>query len=154
MNTRCLVLCLLATGFSAGCTSTAHDTADSDRGRDCVFAREPSSWRVLDNRHLILWDTGRNDAYLVTLFLPLSNLSFTESLIFVDGDRDGRICGSSFDKIAVPDSTMPALPSAISSMRKVDKAELVEIGKQYKVKLVSEPKETELKQHDKKPHEE
>ncbi len=155
MKTTTAALLVLAAGVCADAVYAADagsSSSNSSRGRDCLFARHSHSWRVLDRQHLILWGASQKDAYLVTLFTPLHDLSFAESLAFIDGDHNGMICGDSFDKIAVPDSKVTSFPSDISSMRKVDQAELLALGEQYKVKLVSEPKAQELKRHDKKAH--
>lgn len=134
---------------SAASSVHAAEAADSKAGRACLFASQPSSWQVLDRQHLVLWGPTQRDAYLVTLFAPVTDLAFAETLAFIDGDHNGMICGGVGDEIKVPSTTIPSFPTAITSMRKVDDAELVKLGEQYKVKLLSDKKIKEVKAHDK-----
>lgn len=149
---------LVLTLVTCGLTATAHADQDKDkngkevRSHDCLFASQPDGWRVLDRQHLVLWGPSQKYAYLVTLFAPIQELNFADTLAFIDGDHDGMICGNSGDKVAVPDRQVPAFPTAITSMRKVSQAELVTIGEQYNVKLFSDKKTQEIKEHDKQAH--
>ena len=60
--------------------------------------------RVLDDKHLIVWANGEVP-YLVELDRPLHRLSSGgQSIAFVDGDRDGRVCRTVRDKIVVVDT--------------------------------------------------
>ncbi len=149
MNARHSLLLVLAAGLLTGNTQAA-DT--STRSRDCLFTSQPQSWRVLDQQQLVIWGPSQKDAYLVKLFAPVQDLRFTESLAFIDDDHNGMICGDGGDKIAIPDSKVSSFPTIISSMRKVDEAELLALGEQYKVKLISVKKALELKSHDKQIH--
>lgn len=139
-----LLFVLLSSALCQACSASAPTGTD----RTCLFANQPQSWQVLDQKQLILWGPTRKDAYLVELFAPSPDIGFAETLAFIDDDHDGRICEG--DKIAVPDSHMASPPAIISSMRKVDEAELLALGEQYKVKLVSDKKAQELKSHDKR----
>lgn len=141
-----LLLVLFSSALCQACTGNAA-TAPTHKDRACLFANQPQRWRVLDQRQLILWGPSRTDAYLVELFSSSSDIGFAETLAFIDDDHDGRICAG--DKIAVPDSHMASLPAIISSMRKVDEAELMALGEKHKVKLISDKKAQELKSHDK-----
>jgi hypothetical protein len=101
------------------------------------------------------WSSGsvEKDAYLVTLFSPVSDLHFTETLAFIDGDHNGMICGDGGDKISIPGSSISSFPTLIKSMRKVDDAELVALGEKYKMKLISDKRAQAVKSHDKQIHE-
>lgn len=140
---------LLMFGQASMAQDSASSSASSEAkpGNDCVFSRTPSDWRVLDDRHLILWAPSRKDAYLVELFSPLPGLPFAETVGFVDDDNNGMICGYGGDKVTTPDSSASTWPSTIQSMRRVDEAELIALGEKYKVKLVNP-----VKKHDKKIH--
>ncbi len=150
MKTISAVLLAIA-GLLSG---SVHATdADTRKGRECLFARQPSDWKVLDNQTLILWGPTQKDAYLVKLFAPVSEMRFAMTLAVIDDDHNGMICGDSTDKIAVPNTPVTSLPTNITSMRKVDDAELVALGEKYKVKLISDKRAQEVKSHDKQIHE-
>lgn len=138
---------LIATGNAH---AEAADKQPSDR--ICLFSSQPQNWQVLDPQHLVLWGPTQKDAYLVTLFAPLQELKFSEKLAFIDDDHNGMICGNGGDKIGIVDTPVPAFPSTITSMRKVDDAELVALGEQYKVKLLSAKRTAAVKDHDKQVH--
>jgi hypothetical protein len=128
--------------------------ADKDKHRnDCLFTSQPQRWTVLDQQQLVVWGPSSKDAYLMKLFAPISDLRFTETLAFIDDDHNGMICSGGGDKLAVPNSRASSIPTPISSVRRVDDAELMALGEQYKVKLLSDKKIQELKQHDKQAHE-
>jgi hypothetical protein len=74
------------------------------------------------------------------LFAPVQDLNFTETLAFIDKDRNGMICGNGSDQIAVPNSSAGSWPTLISSMRRLDEAELISLGEKYKMKLVTPKK--------------
>lgn len=143
---------IIGTAHAADATDDKADKIDDKQTRACMFTSQPLTWTVLDDRQLVLWGPTQKDAYLVKLFSPLHDLRFTESVAFIDGDRNGMICGNGGDKIGVTRSSIPAFPSTITSMRKVDDAELLALGEQYKVKLLSDKKAQALKQHDKHVH--
>lgn len=153
MNTKIATLLALAASLIIGSAYAADsDSANKNKRGDCLFARQPQSWRVLDQQQLIVWGPSQKDAYLVKLFSPVQDLRFTETLAFIDDDHNGMICGDGGDKIAVPGSKISSFPTIIASMRRVDDAELVALGEQYKMKLVSDKKAQEIKSHDKQIH--
>jgi Family of unknown function (DUF6491) len=144
------ILAILLCSFI--CNACASDGGVSRKDRACLFANQPQSWQVLDDEQLVLWGPAQKGAYLVKLFAPVPDLRFAETLAFIDGDHNGMICGGDADKIAVPRSHITSFPAIISSMRKVDEAELVTLGEKYKVKLISDKKAQEIKKHDKQIH--
>ncbi len=150
LNTAALLA--LAGLLSMGGSHAGDAEPPKERGRDCLFASQPSSWRVLDKQTLILWGPSQRDAYLVKLFSPVPDMKFSVTLAVIDGDRNGMICGGSTDKITVPDA-ISSFPANIDSMRKVDDAELLALGEQYKMKLISDKRAEEVKKHDKHIHE-
>jgi hypothetical protein len=140
---------------SAGVLTTSAQAAEADkeaRKRECLFTNQPQRWTVLDQQQLVVWGPSSKDAYLMKLFAPISDLRFTETLAFIDDDHNGMICGSG-DKLAVPNSRVSSFPTPIASVQRVDDAELMALGEQYKVKLLSDKKAAELKAHDKHAHE-
>lgn len=148
MSTRTTALLAVAAFLSVGSAYAA----DTGKDRECLFSSQPQSWRVLDQQQLIIWGPSQKDAYLVKLFAPVQDLRFTETLAFIDDDHNGMICGDGGDKIAVPGSKVSSFPTIITSMRKVDDAELLALGEKYKMKLISDKKAAELKSHDKQAH--
>jgi Family of unknown function (DUF6491) len=148
MKIQTTLLMTLSICFTCGVTShaLAAEATKTKSDRACVFASQPQDWRVLDNQHLVLW-ASQNNAYLVTLFSPLNDLHFTESLAFIDDDHDGMICSG--DKIGIPDSHTASFPATITNMRRITDSELIALGEQYKVKLVTNKKAQQIKSHDK-----
>jgi hypothetical protein len=147
MNAKLIAAVVLLGGmFATG--SQAADNKPKDH-HDCVFARTPQSWRVLDDTHLVIWAPTQKDAYLLELMTPLQDLNFTAKLAFIDRDNNGMICGDGSDQIAVPDSTGPSWPARIIAMHHLDNDELQALSEQYKVQLSPKP---QTKQHDKQAH--
>lgn len=151
MKIRAAVLLTVAGSLTAGGSWAGDAETTKEKGRDCLFASQPSSWKVLDKQTLILWGPSQRDAYLVKLFSPVSDMRFSETLAVIDGDKNGMICGGSTDKITVPNA-VASFPANIDSMRKVDDAELVALGEQYNTKLISDKRAQAVKDHDKQIH--
>jgi len=147
MNAKLIAAAMLLGGMLATSSQAADNKTKNHH--DCVFARTPQSWRVLDDTHLVIWAPTRKDAYLLELMTPLQDLNFTEKLAFIDRDRNGMICGDGDDQIAVPDSSLASWPARIVSLHHLDDDELKALSEQYKVELVPKPK---AKQHDKQAH--
>lgn len=133
-----------ALGMSVSAHSAQADDKAAKPERECMFTVQPRSWRVLDQQQLVLWGPSQQDAYLVTLFTPVSDLRFTESLAFIDDDHNGMICGDGGDKIAVPNSRTGTWPTIIKSMTKLDEAALIELGQKHNMKLLSAKRQKEL----------
>lgn len=102
---------------------------------DCVFAGTVHDWRALDSRNLVIWAPGRRTAYHVQLGMPIHDLKSEESLVTVDRNGDGRLCGFGMDQVI---STHGAFrqSSTILGMTRLDEAGLAALGEQYKVNLV------------------
>jgi len=146
---------LIAAAIALGLASTAlgadKAAGKPKEGRDCMFSSQLSSWTVLDDQQLVIWGAG-HDAYLVKLFAPERELRFAETLAVIDHDHNGLICGDGGDRLTVPGSVTMPIPAIISSMRRVDDAELLALSEQYKVQLLSKKKIEALKEHDKQIH--
>jgi hypothetical protein len=137
MNTKVMSALLVATSMFA-LTAQAEQTVQSSKAtNECMFATQPRSWRVLDQKQLVLWGPSQNDAYLVTLFSFVTDLPFAETLAFIDSDNNGRICGDGFDKVGVAHSRSGSWPMNIQSMVKLTDADLLALGEKHKVKLLS-----------------
>ena len=75
-----------ATGsVSAAVTPKPDDNA-------CTWFRTIDNWQRLDDRNLIVWGPNKA-AYHVELSMPPFDLNSAESIAFVDGNRDGQLCG-------------------------------------------------------------
>ncbi|MGE0187775.1 MAG: DUF6491 family protein [Steroidobacteraceae bacterium] len=136
MNTKVTsALVIITSLFAVG--AQAEEVTPEKSTRECMFATQSHNWQVLDRQRLVLWGPSQNDAYLVTLFAPVNDLPFAETLVFVDSDHNGSICGGGFDKIGVAQSMSGTWPMHIQSMEKLDDAALLVLGEKYNVKLLS-----------------
>lgn len=70
------------------------------RGSDCVFQSSISSFRVLDDRHLVLYGFRQREVYLAELAPACFDVESQSSLGTVDGDRNGQICGYGRDGVS------------------------------------------------------
>lgn len=132
----------LISGVSTGAeTSTPAQKADDNA---CIFSGTIQDWRALDSRNLVIWAPGRKDAYHVTLSFPLNDLKSVESIAVIDHNGDSRLCGFGMDEIIAKGGAFPER-STVSGMTHLDEAGLVALGEQYKVKLVSPPKNKPVK---------
>lgn len=153
MTNLIAALILLGAASTASGAESANKAANKAKeGRDCMFSSQLSSWTVLDDQQLVVWGSGQHDAYLIKLFAPEHELRFAETLAVIDHDHNGLICGDGGDRLTVPGSITMSLPAIISSMRRVDDAELLALSEKYKVKLLSKKKIEALKEHDKQIH--
>lgn len=132
-----LIYTLLLTFCTASVNAQPNSKIEHTAGKDCMFATRPSSWRVLDTRHMVLWGPSQQDTYLVTLFSPLIDLRSSDVIAFIDADRNNKLCGNRADKIATPNSRIDSSPTLISSMVKLDEQDLITLGKQYNLQLLS-----------------
>jgi hypothetical protein len=102
---------------------------------ECVFSRGISNWRVLDSRHVVLFTSNANRAYLVQLGAPASDLTHAFKVAFIDHDRDGQLCGRSLDKVQAVGSLVKQ-PANIMGMTRLDETGLQALEAQYDVKLI------------------
>jgi hypothetical protein len=70
------------------------------RTADCVFRSTVNDFRVLDDRHVVLFGMGRKRAYLAELTGGCFDVRYQSSLAVVDGDNNGQVCGFGRDSIA------------------------------------------------------
>jgi hypothetical protein len=101
----------LAAGCAGAPTTTAGDrTAAGDRAaavekNDCLRTALISDWDALDERNLIVYESGRRP-YHVELTQSCFGLDFATMIAFYDRGADGRVCGYGFDRLIV-DRTIP-----------------------------------------------
>lgn len=70
------------------------------RSNDCIFQSSISSFRVLDDRHLVLYGFGQREIYLAELAAACFDVESQSTLGTVDGDMNGQICGYGRDGIS------------------------------------------------------
>lgn len=128
---------LLLTATSAASAQMLSAASLQSPNKACMYTTQPQSWRVLDSQHLVLWGTSQQDIYLVTLFTPISDLRSNEVLAFIDSDRNQKLCGDGADKIAAPNSKTDPQPTNITAMTKLEERDLISLGKQYNLQLLS-----------------
>ena len=109
MNVRSL-LALLAVSIGVGCAgtpaaSTAGDRAAAERETDCLRTSLVTDWDALDERNLIVYESGRRP-YHVELAQACFGLDFANVIAFYDRSNDERICGYGLDRLIV-DRTIP-----------------------------------------------
>ena len=76
--------------------------------------------------------------YLVTLTMPVFDLTSAWRIAFVDGNRDGNICSFGRDRIVAPGITSDN--SSIRGVSKLDDAGIAAIEQQYNLKLAPKKK--------------
>jgi hypothetical protein len=101
---------------------------------ECVFVRNITNWRVLDNRNVVLFTANERRAYLAQLGTPASDLAHAFKVAFIDRDKDGQLCGRSLDKVEAVGSPI-SQPATIMGLTRLDEAGLQELETRYDVKL-------------------
>ena len=93
---------------AAGCAATATDAGDraaAERETDCIRTSLINDWQALDERNLIVYESGRRP-YHVELAQTCFGLDFETMIGLYDRRGDGRICGFGLDRVIV-DRTIP-----------------------------------------------
>jgi hypothetical protein len=112
--TRLTIAALLTSAGVAGCAhsggaSPAPSTATLAGTEQCLFASQVRNWQTLDDSTLLVEAPTGGNVYLFKLFGPVAGLQFQESLAFIDGNHDGRLC-SMGDSLAVGRPTPQEVP--------------------------------------------
>ncbi|HEY7754360.1 MAG TPA: DUF6491 family protein [Steroidobacteraceae bacterium] len=94
-----LALLMLGAATAAG-AQTRPVIGKVARTNDCIFQSAIRSFRVLDDRHIVLLGFGRRDVYLVELAPACLDVESQSTLGTVDGDRNGQICGYGRDGVS------------------------------------------------------
>lgn len=88
----------------AACSSTpAQESSGGARtvsASDCVHHTSVTGYRALDDRRVVLYGIGSNDAYLAEIAPGCFGVGTSTSIGAVDGDGNGQICGYGRDEIA------------------------------------------------------
>jgi hypothetical protein len=77
------------------------------RTNDCVYQSSISGFEALDDRHVVLFASGRRKAYLVELSAGCLDVRNQTVLAPLDGDGNGQICGFGRDSLAYRGRGMP-----------------------------------------------
>ena len=109
MDTR-IGACCGAAILAAGCAATAPRTDAGDRAAaesetDCLRTSLISDWDALDQRNLIVYESGRRPFH-VELAQTCFGVDFATVIAFYDRRADERICGFGMDRVIV-DRTIP-----------------------------------------------
>ena len=98
------LLCIAVAFAGASCATTettgAGDRAAAERDTDCIRTRLITDWDALDERNLIVYETGRRP-YHVELAQACYGLDFETMIGLYDRRGDGRICGFGLDRVIV-----------------------------------------------------
>ncbi len=104
------------------------------RGNDCTFFSTLYDWQALDDQNLVVWAPSKREAYHVYLSMPSPDMRMANTLAFVDGNRDGRLCGFGMDAIVAGDGAF-ARKSTINAMKHLDEAGIAQLEEKYKTKI-------------------
>jgi hypothetical protein len=104
------ILALVPASLAAACagTSTSPQTGDraaAERETDCLRTSLVTDWDALDERNLIVYESGRRP-YHVELAQTCFGLDFANMIALYDRSNDERICGYGLDRVVV-DQTIP-----------------------------------------------
>lgn len=94
-----LALLMLAATAAAG-AQTRPFTGKVARSNDCIFQSAIRSFRVLDDRHIVLYGFGQRELYLAELAPACLDVESQSTLGTVDGDLNGQICGYGRDGVS------------------------------------------------------
>lgn len=111
---------------------------------ECIFVRNITNWRVLDNRNVVFFTANARRAYLAQLGSPASDLTHAFKVAFIDRDGDGQLCGRSLDKVQAVGSLVEQ-SATIMGMTRLDETGLRKLESQYDVKLTRK-KDREISQ--------
>ena len=138
--TACILPRILLGGASLALAAIAHaDSATPPkdpplRGNDCVFFSTVYDWEALDDQNLVIWAPSKRDAYQVYLSFPSPDIRGANTLGFVDGNHDGRLCGFGMDAIVAGDGAL-ARKYSIAAMKKLDDGAIAALEKKYNRKI-------------------
>lgn len=93
-------VCLLVVAAVVQAAEGNDEEPGSSPARDCFWVDTVHSWKVLDNRNLIIYAPSRRCPYHVELMVSCSGLRFAEHIGF--RDTDARICGWGGDMLIIP----------------------------------------------------
>ncbi|HEU0225312.1 MAG TPA: DUF6491 family protein [Steroidobacteraceae bacterium] len=101
MKATLLALVLLAAAAPLPAPGQSRPIGKLARSNDCIFQSSISSFRVLDDRHVVLYGFGQREVYLAELGAACFDVESQSTLGTVDGDMNGQICGYGRDGISL-----------------------------------------------------
>jgi hypothetical protein len=134
MKTTIAASIIVAIGISPAEATRNSDPMPDAAKDECVFVRNITNWRVLDNRNVVFFTANARRAYLAELGAPASDLTHAFKVAFIDRDRDGQLCGRSLDKVQAVGSPV-GQPATIMGLTRLDETGLQELEARYDVKL-------------------
>jgi hypothetical protein len=96
----CAAVALALAGCAATPTTEAGDRTAAERDTDCIRTSLITDWNALDDRNLIVYESGRRP-YHVELAQSCFGLDFETMIGLYDRRGDGRICGFGLDRVIV-----------------------------------------------------
>ena len=142
-RTRFALLALLPGLVLSACATEPTPTTSKSMTDTCVFYSVLYDWQTLDDSNLVVWVPGKNDAYHLSLTMPLPGLKSALRLGVVDGTQDGRLCSFGRDVITIADSSggdSAVQRSTIRSIEHLTADSLAQLEEKYQVKLKRESK--------------
>jgi len=95
-----LAACATSSKDSSGEGGNQFESRTMKRTSDCMFQSTINGFDALDQRYVILYGMGRNNAYLAELTPGCFDIKSANTLGAVDGDGNGQICGYGRDSLA------------------------------------------------------
>ncbi len=81
---------IIAAVLLVGCASSQPKAQDSDTGRTCVRVRQINSYSALDDRHVYVNVTGKDD-YMLTVDFGCPGLTFARGIAI--SEQSSQVCG-------------------------------------------------------------
>lgn len=131
-----MALAAAATAYSA---PVERQQAEKDA---CASLTWLGGVRALDSRTAVVFSSMGKPAYVVTLGTPLPELKFATRYAYIDGDRDGQLCGRSRDAIAIPNDGL-RIPARIMAMTRLDAERIQALEQKYDVTLTKKKPQDE-----------
>jgi hypothetical protein len=127
-----IVRIMLATGLAcvgslaanAGTITVADVKTNAAHG--CIEFHTTYRWQAIDDRHVVIWAWHTSDAYLIETTIPLTELSLSQRVDFVDGDEDGQLCGAHGDKIIVSGAAL-SQQASIATLTRLDSEQVAQV---------------------------
>jgi len=136
---RGIVCTLLGLACSACFFFKKGDNGDEParRANDCAAFNPSYEWRALDDRNLAFWVPDEPLPYHAQLSRSTPELLTTSQLAFIDGDRDGRLCGAGLDAVIEGSS---AARVSIDALAKLNKKGVARVQKEFRMTLKRAPR--------------
>lgn len=110
---------------------------------ECMPEPALYEWQVLDASNLVVWLLPSEIPYHVALEEPVPEAGAVAAMQFVDGNRDGLICGEGSDSLRLADEEAPEADSVreqgpvagIRSLRPLSRVALEELREMHRETL-------------------